>query len=528
MDLLAPRRWARPLTAAVAVFAVYYFFAHVTRNWFVVPGAVGSVWWLGAGIALAIVIRSPRSWWPLLLLACGSAMVLSDLGSERMVRLVSYAVANMVEVGFAAWLLRNRADRMTRMFTPQDGARMVLALAGAVFVGAVIVGVVQVVKFGVHGWWMLPSSYLRAHALGLLAMVPLLLPMKRLIRSDRSVLEQVVVLATWQRAQLADKVADNERTIRLILRNALVGVAAVRLDDGHVGEIMDVNPAFAHLVEASEVDLVGRQLSSLVPAAREGDEPTLLDRFADVADGTVDTAHAEVALLTRTGERRWVDVSMTRVRPRISTPVVYLHVHDLTRRQEAQRQLETLAWRDALTGLPNRTYFLDRFAQELRDSRDDGTVVGLLYLDLERFKQINDEHGHDAGDIVLTQTARRLEGAVRDGDVVARLGGDEFVILCARTADSGSLAATVKRVRHAVAQPIELASGEIVTVGTSIGVAVSDGLPLPAEQATAALAPGGLPEQQRIEQMMRTADQAMYLDKSQRRTGAQKRVPQGT
>jgi diguanylate cyclase (GGDEF)-like protein len=99
--------------------------------------------------------------------------------------------------------------------------------------------------------------------------------------------------------------------------------------------------------------------------------------------------------------------------------------------------------------------------------------VGLLYLDLDGFKPVNDTHGHAAGDSVLVEIARRLERTVRPGDTVARLGGDEFAVLAADIAGDQDLAALADRIHDGLSQPIELPDGEVITIGSSIGAAVA-------------------------------------------------------
>ncbi|WP_229660112.1 diguanylate cyclase domain-containing protein, partial [Tersicoccus solisilvae] len=102
---------------------------------------------------------------------------------------------------------------------------------------------------------------------------------------------------------------------------------------------------------------------------------------------------------------------------------------DITDRKQAEKDLRLLANYDQLTGLPNRTLFQDRLDHALRQAHRNRTMVALLFLDLDRFKHINDSLGHHIGDQLLKAVASRLTKAIRDGDTVARLGGDEFIIL---------------------------------------------------------------------------------------------------
>lgn len=138
-------------------------------------------------------------------------------------------------------------------------------------------------------------------------------------------------------------------------------------------------------------------------------------------------------------------------------------------RDRAEDELRQQALYDSLTALPNRTLFDDRALQAIADARREKTELAVLMMDLDRFKEINDTFGHATGDRVLTEVARRLKTAVREGDTIARLGGDEFAVLL-RKAALQSLLAVVERIRRAVEQPLEL-DGIPVSVGVSVGIA---------------------------------------------------------
>ncbi len=135
----------------------------------------------------------------------------------------------------------------------------------------------------------------------------------------------------------------------------------------------------------------------------------------------------------------------------------------------AEEELRQQALYDSLTGLPNRTLFDDRALQAIADARREKTELAVLMMDLDRFKEVNDTFGHAAGDRVLTELARRLKTAVREGDSIARLGGDEFAVLL-RKAALQPLLAVVDRIRYVVEQPLEL-DGPPVSVGVSVGIA---------------------------------------------------------
>ncbi|OLB66052.1 MAG: hypothetical protein AUI10_04070 [Actinobacteria bacterium 13_2_20CM_2_72_6] len=163
-----------------------------------------------------------------------------------------------------------------------------------------------------------------------------------------------------------------------------------------------------------------------------------------------------------------------------------------------ERRKERMALYDTLTGLPNRRYLLEHLAQAQQRSADKGDRMAVLFLDLDGFKQVNDTLGHDAGDEVLRVTAKRLQAALRRGDVVARLGGDEFVVVAEGAGDfPEAVRALAGRLIKAVGEPI-LIDGVPATVLGSIGVAIADGA-------------GTDPVE-----LLRAADAAMYTAKRSR------------
>lgn len=150
---------------------------------------------------------------------------------------------------------------------------------------------------------------------------------------------------------------------------------------------------------------------------------------------------------------------------------------------------------DPLTGLPNRAYFESRLAQALVDAREVGTHVALLYLDSDRFKEINDQLGHDAGDAVLVAIAERLRQPLREGDLVARLGGDEFAVMLLGVRQTSNAVRLAQSLLVAMEKPITLPDGGEIVTSMSIGVAL---YPTHAEDAPA---------------LLRVADAAMYQAK---------------
>ncbi len=172
----------------------------------------------------------------------------------------------------------------------------------------------------------------------------------------------------------------------------------------------------------------------------------------------------------------------------------------LTRLKQTNEQITNLAHHDNLTGLPNRILFYDRLNHAITMARRNKASIAVLYLDLDGFKLINDTLGHDAGDALLRETAKRITACVRDSDTVARMGGDEFtVILCDQRASS-SKDRVAKKIIEAIAHPFMI-NGKSCSVSVSIGITFN-----PDHGKTA-------------EQLVKIADATMYLAKHNGKNG---------
>ena len=167
---------------------------------------------------------------------------------------------------------------------------------------------------------------------------------------------------------------------------------------------------------------------------------------------------------------------------------------DISQQKALEREIQHLAQHDGLTGLPNRGLFLDRMQQAIAQSQRAGTQFVLLFLDMDGFKEVNDMHGHSAGDRLLCMVAERLKSCVRGGDTVSRLGGDEFTILLLNVGSIADVETVVNKALLSLAAPYDL-GGYSVTVTASIGICLYP------EHAT------------EMEKLLGCADKAMYRAK---------------
>ena len=153
-------------------------------------------------------------------------------------------------------------------------------------------------------------------------------------------------------------------------------------------------------------------------------------------------------------------------------PTQVLAMGDLRSRRRAESRIVHLALHDTLTDLPNRASFNAQLATVVAAAGTGQVGAALLLVDLDKFKNVNDTYGHQAGDAVIVEAARRMVASVRTSDVVARLGGDEFAVLLPRLTDETQAAELAARIVAALAVPVELATGERIEVGASVGLAL--------------------------------------------------------
>ena len=230
------------------------------------------------------------------------------------------------------------------------------------------------------------------------------------------------------------------------------------------------------------------------------DDRDAVTRVTTAASRSGQAFDLEHRVLHHGGAVRWVHGRGEAVPGRDGMPSrLHGSVQDVTERHAAEASLVHQALHDALTGLPNRLLFVDRLAQALRRLERRESRLALLFIDLDRFKVVNDTYGHAAGDTVLVATMHRLEKVLRPGDTLARLGGDEFTVLCEDLDDVPGVRTIAERALGAVAPPVDLGDGRRACVTASIGVAI--------------VGPGeGAPED-----LLADADSAMYRAKERGR-----------
>jgi diguanylate cyclase (GGDEF)-like protein len=253
-------------------------------------------------------------------------------------------------------------------------------------------------------------------------------------------------------------------------------------DDSRSLRVVVANPASTRFFGVEPEGVAGRLLADLIEI-----EDDLADALADAA------RHGRVLELPQIRSEQFGGVLSLRAVP-LPERRLGLMLEDVTARARRSSSLEHQATHDHLTGLPNRAMFNDRLATALERSGRDGGRTALLMVDLDQFKEVNDSLGHEVGDRLLIELARRLSRELRHFDTVARLGGDEFAVLLSDTADQSSSQGAALRLLELCREPFEI-DGLQLQVGASIGIALA---PLHAADAR---------------HLMRYADRAMYRAK---------------
>jgi diguanylate cyclase (GGDEF)-like protein/PAS domain S-box-containing protein len=339
----------------------------------------------------------------------------------------------------------------------------------------------------------------------------------KLLRAEVGELLPIVMVTGMDNLQSIDRAYDSGATdfISKPINRALLGHRVKYLLRGHQA-LLDLRSAHANsaaILQALpdplfEVDLDGRILDFHAPRPRRAvaapPQEFLGKRLVELLSpqatqeclAALHEAHAagysagrQVEMMLGKG-LRWFELSVSRktVGEGCAPRFVVLS-RDVTQRKRAEQKIARLAHFDSLTGLPNRQNFLDRVGREIARAGRDASQLGVLFMDLDGFKQVNDTLGHAAGDEVLQAVAERLRDVLRPSDVVsryteggdsdvelARLGGDEFTALLLNLEQPGDALAVAQRIRDAIARPF-FVQGRRVTIGTSIGIAVypSDG-----------------------------------------------------
>lgn len=268
-------------------------------------------------------------------------------------------------------------------------------------------------------------------------------------------------------ARLYESVRQSEEQFRLVFELAPSGMIIASLD----GRFQKVNQAYCTITGYSPDELIGRPV---IEKTHPEDVDVTVEMIRQLREGEVAHFSIQKRYIRKDGATAYAILQVVRVVDNAGEPLHFVaQVIDITQRTLAEEELYRNTFYDSLTGLPNRALFLNYLQRAIgRTGRQSRYSFAVLFLDLDRFKIINDSLGHSAGDQVLKGVAHRLSTCIRPGDVVARLGGDEFAILLDDIVHIGEAQLMVDKVQEALRKPIFLNNHELALSG-SIGITVN-------------------------------------------------------
>jgi diguanylate cyclase (GGDEF)-like protein/PAS domain S-box-containing protein len=259
---------------------------------------------------------------------------------------------------------------------------------------------------------------------------------------------------------------------------------------GDDGKVRYATPSATSIF--GDIKVEGVHLWDLVKDSERDDVTRALTRMREYAGRT---SYSEDMRITRRDDLGvQVQVRCSDLRDDSTVGGLVLTLRDVTEQRQLEEELKHRAFHDALTGLPNRLLFQDRAAGGLARTQRGGTTAGVLFVDLDDFKLVNDTMGHSVGDELLVAAGIRLGAVVRDSDTVARLGGDEFALLIENVADSAAVDAFAERIVQVFGAPFDLAGGSVVSTAT-VGVATTE-------------------DSSDVDELLRHADLALYAAKA--------------
>lgn len=232
------------------------------------------------------------------------------------------------------------------------------------------------------------------------------------------------------------------------------------------GKIVNANPSFYKIMHLEKDKVINRTINSIFPE-------TFSDRniLKRLEAGNI-IRDMESRILTDGKSELFLSISASPVIDKYRQKLGYvIIIRDISERKQSEKQLQYMATHDALTNLPNRMVLNDRLRNTISRARRYHQLVGILMIDVDRFKEINDSYGHDYGDRFLVAVAKKLSECVRECDTVSRLGGDEFVVLLTDIKSKADIEKVIKRIRSSFSNPILIGKSEIM-INLSIGVSI--------------------------------------------------------
>ncbi|WP_235872306.1 bifunctional diguanylate cyclase/phosphodiesterase [Siminovitchia acidinfaciens] len=266
------------------------------------------------------------------------------------------------------------------------------------------------------------------------------------------------------RKQMEEEIRNSkDKKFRIITENSLDLISIINTDK----QFLYVSPSFYSLLG---YDLKEMETSPFLELVHSEDRETVDTELKEIIGNKGASCHLEFRIRTVSGDYIYVKMKANPVlRQNGSIKNIVVVMSDISERKKSERMLKHFAYHDALTGLPNRRLFMTKLRSAVRDENTTGLAV--MFMDLDRFKYINDTWGHDAGDLVLMEAARRIRETIAPTDIVSRLGGDEFTIILTNNPDQEKVEQVAKKIQISFLSPFDV-GGNFYSLSASIGISI--------------------------------------------------------
>ena len=289
----------------------------------------------------------------------------------------------------------------------------------------------------------------------------------------------------------SEEARQREQRLAGVLSTVMDAIITIDAD----GLIQTINARAESMFGYDKKDMLGHHINMMLPTEYHDHHAKCVSDSYKIDEKSTYGVAIEMEGQTRQGQLFPIELSVTELhegRRRLFTWVI----RDITDRKKAQAKIEHMAHHDALTGLPNRNFFNDLMKRAIHRCARTKHLLAVMFVDLDKFKPVNDILGHDAGDAVLKAVAKRMASHVRLSDTVARIGGDEFVAILENIDHAESAAIVAQKIITSLTEPVEVADGQKAQIGASIGISI-----FPDDGTTA-------------DELIKAADQAMYAVKA--------------
>ena len=262
--------------------------------------------------------------------------------------------------------------------------------------------------------------------------------------------------------RLLGEVRAQEAKFTITFHSSPYAIMLTKLSDG---AIIEINDGFVNIFEYQYAEVIGKTILDLRIWSKDEDRVTIANKLAQGNE----VQGVECQFRKKSG-KMMMGLFSTNIIIISNEKCLLSNISDITELSQMKQKLQVLATHDALTGLPNRTLFYERFANALPNAQRNNKKMVIMSLDLDNFKTINDSLGHDIGDEILTAAATKMTGILRQGDTVARFGGDEFVLLLWQIDHKGDATKVIEKILNGFRQPFMIGEYQL-NLTSSIGIA---------------------------------------------------------